>query len=187
MVWKKLLPFLLFLLLASVVTIPSTAKESLTAWQREQALKARIIHGFIKFTRWQELPEANFSVCILGDNPELLKRLRAFFLAGKTPEYQSKRIIVMKINVEKITDCSILYIAASEELVLADVVKKVADLPILTFSASPGFALRGVQVNFYVENNQIRFEVNLDAVRQAGLMLESKLLSYAKIVKGGRS
>lgn len=175
------------MLLVLVIALPGNARETLTAWQREQALKARIIHGFVKFTRWQQLPESNFMVCVLGDNPELLKRLRAFFLAGKTPALSTKRIIVMQVKADNLTDCRILYIEAADELALPQVLEQVASLSILTFSASPGFAEEGVQINFYVDNNQIRFEVNLEAVKLAGLELDSKLLSYAKIVKGGRS
>jgi hypothetical protein len=37
-------------------------------------------------------------------------------------------------------------------------------------------------VQFYLENNRLRFAVNVDAVQRARLTVSSKLLTLAKIV-----
>lgn len=43
-------------------------------------------------------------------------------------------------------------------------------------------AERGGGVQFFLENNRLRFAVNLDVVQRAKLNLSSKLLSLARIV-----
>jgi hypothetical protein len=54
---------------------------------------------------------------------------------------------------------------------------------VLIVGESQGFALRGAVVNFYVETNKIRFEINVDAALRHHLKISSKLLALAKIVE----
>jgi len=184
MSWHKLLLAAFAML---VVVSTGSAEEPLSAWQREQALKARIIHGFLKFTRWQGVSQQEFSVCVIGDKPELLKRLRSFFLAKKNPLLAGKRVTVVKADSSQVAGCQMLFISKLEPQTLSTLLIEIESLPILTFSDTEGFAQQGVHVNFFVYQNQIRFEINHEAVLKAGLQLDSKLLSYAKIVKGVRT
>jgi hypothetical protein len=46
----------------------------------------------------------------------------------------------------------------------------------------PGFAERGGGINFFVEGGTVRFEINVEAVRQEKLMLDAKLLNLGKKV-----
>ena len=39
-------------------------------------------------------------------------------------------------------------------------------------------------INFYVEEDNVRFKINQDAANKAGLKISSRLLSLAKIVRG---
>jgi hypothetical protein len=55
---------------------------------------------------------------------------------------------------------------------------------VLTVSDERGFAQQGVGINFYTEEDKVRFEINQDAVNRSGLRISSKLLSLAKIVRG---
>jgi hypothetical protein len=55
-------------------------------------------------------------------------------------------------------------------------------MPILTIGETPGFAKRGCIINLIVEDNKVRFEVNLDAAKQADLTVSSRLLALAKII-----
>ena len=52
----------------------------------------------------------------------------------------------------------------------------------LTVGETKGFADLGGVINLVVEENKLRFEINLGAARQTRLKLSSKLLALAKIV-----
>ncbi len=47
-----------------------------------------------------------------------------------------------------------------------------------------GFAERGGAVQFFLEDNKLRFAVNVDAVQRARLTVSAKLLALARIVHG---
>ena len=63
-----------------------------------------------------------------------------------------------------------------------DIINTVKSLPILTIGETPGFARRGCIINLIVEDNKVRFEVNLDAAKLADLNISSRLLALAKII-----
>jgi hypothetical protein len=52
----------------------------------------------------------------------------------------------------------------------------------LTVGEIKGFADLGGVINLVVEENKLRFEINLRAARQTRLKISSKLLALAKIV-----
>jgi len=47
------------------------------------------------------------------------------------------------------------------------------------------FAERGGAIQFFLENNKLRFAINVDAVQRSRLQASSKLLALARIVHDG--
>jgi hypothetical protein len=82
-----------------------------------------------------------------------------------------------------VRDCNILFISSSEIAHTDEIFHLVKSLPILTIGETPGFAQRGGIINFIVEDNKVRFEVNVDAAKQADINISSRLLTLAKIVQ----
>ena len=54
--------------------------------------------------------------------------------------------------------------------------------PLLLVGEEPGFAEQGGTINFFLDENKIRFEINIETAKQDQLKISSKLLSLAKIV-----
>jgi hypothetical protein len=50
---------------------------------------------------------------------------------------------------------------------------------VLTVSETPEFIGAGGMINFMLEANKIRFQINDEAAKKAGLKISSKLLSLA--------
>ena len=90
-------------------------------------------------------------------------------------------------TLQQIDKCHILFIPEIEPHKLKSILKYVTDKPILLISDSPGFAEKGVHINFYeLEDKslgQLSFEINLKQVRQAKIHISSKLLKHAKIIE----
>jgi len=55
-------------------------------------------------------------------------------------------------------------------------------LPILTVGESEAFGRAGGIAWFRLEGNKLRFAINLDAARRAGLKISSRLLGVATVV-----
>ena len=74
------------------------------------------------------------------------------------------------------------FVSSSEADHIADVLRRVADKPVLTVSDIDGFAARGGILNFVLRDKKIRFVINVQAADRAGLKLSSRLLKLAEIV-----
>jgi len=88
-------------------------------------------------------------------------------------------------DFKELKDCNILFISSSEKEHIDSVVEAMKGLPILTIGDAPGFAKRGGIINFTLEDNKVRFEVNVEAAKHADLTISSRLLTLAKIVQQG--
>jgi hypothetical protein len=56
----------------------------------------------------------------------------------------------------------------------------------LTVGEAEGFAISGGVINFYTQNNKLRFEINPDAAERAGLRISSQLLRLSRVTQAKR-
>ena len=78
--------------------------------------------------------------------------------------------------------CQIVYIGTSELPRLGKDLEALKDKPVLTVSALPTFLEHGGMIQFVLEENRVRFAVNLAAAERAHLTLSAELLKVALYV-----
>ena len=91
--------------------------------------------------------------------------------------------IVLIKTIDEINCVNLLFLGAKDQEKLLQIVKICKENSILTISNSNGFALKGVIINLYNEQNSIKFEINDNIAREAGLKISHLLLQKAKIVQ----
>ncbi|CAB1369332.1 YfiR family protein [Denitratisoma oestradiolicum] len=178
--WGRALRTALFLFLtgACVVTVAAPATE--------YEVKAAFIHNIAKFVEWPatQADEKSLMLCIWGKDPfgSAIWTMRDIWGTGDDPRDITWKILFAnaQTNLKK---CHVLFITASESTNLDYVLDRVSDSAVLTMGDTDGYAEQGVMVNFYLTNNKVRFEINPEAVRRAGLKIGSQLLKLARIVK----
>lgn len=149
----------------------------------EYLIKAGFIYNFAQLVQW---PAGAFSqedspivIGILGTDP---------FGAIIDRVIENKKLAGRSLMVKRlkrgaaVKDCNILFVSASEATHLDEVIQSTKGMPILTIGETPGFAVRGGIINLTLEGNRVRFEVNIEAAKQANLNISSRLLALAKIV-----
>lgn len=149
----------------------------------EYEVKAAFIHNIALFVEWPSTPPVSGSakLCLLGHDPfgnalDMLQDMRV----GKL-----KWEVVPARSGASLKECRVLFIAASEHDNLDRILTNIGNSPVLTVGDTEGYAERGVVVNFYMEKNKVRFEINREAAARAGLSISSQLLKLARIVPGG--
>ncbi|MCZ6453685.1 MAG: YfiR family protein [Alphaproteobacteria bacterium] len=146
---------------------------------REYLIKAAILYNFAKFASWPETvfshPGAPLRICVLGDDPfgAALETLHGKQVRGRP--LATARIA----DVHDTPQCHILFVSASEEARLAQILDYVGQMPILSVADIGRFADSGGIIALKEIDNRSRIEVNLAAAKQAGLKLSSKLLRLA--------
>ncbi|HOJ42604.1 MAG TPA: YfiR family protein [Syntrophorhabdaceae bacterium] len=152
----------------------------------EYELKAAFIFNFAKFVTW---PEHHFSVrkntidlCVYGSGFPI----NTFnYFEGKTAQGQIFRTKRLK-DLSAVDGCDMLFVCASERYRITQIINKVKDMPILTIGDTEGFGEKGVMINLYIEDDKVRFEINLDAAKDAGLFISSQLLKLGRIIQKKR-
>ena len=153
---------------------------------REYVLKAGYIYNFTKFIKWpkeanQEIKNGVLNFCLVGEDPfgKILDRL-----AKKLKKKNRDLLVTTPVFIEEMRQCHILFVSQSEKSEVNSILQRVREYPVLVIGDTPGFAEKGVGINFFLQKNKIRFEINQEALKRAGLVVSSELLNLARIVSG---
>jgi hypothetical protein len=80
--------------------------------------------------------------------------------------------------------CHLLFIVGKDKRRAAAILARLNNAPILTVGESDDFVERGGMIGFCLQENKIRFDINLNAAQRANLKISSRLLLLAKTVIG---
>jgi hypothetical protein len=174
-----------------LAAIASSAHAQDAEASSEYLIKAGFVYNFANLVQW---PSTSFSqsdspivIAILGEDRfgSTLDRV----LEGKKIDghpFVIKRLRSVSELVKSVgnpKECQILYVSSSATPHLGEAIQAVRGLPVLTIGEMPGFAKSGGMINLVLENNRVRFEVNVQAAKDADLNISSRLLALARIVQ----
>ena len=169
---------------------------ALTAWgndARAQALgddssehliKAGFVYNFVKLVEWPPYVSGQKSqpivIGVLGNNPFATTLDRVVY--GKTLD--GRPFVVKRLKNQEFIDCRchILFVGELESARLEEIIRFQQTASVLTIAEAPDFARRGGMIAFVLHDGKVRFEVNVEAAKQASLTISSRLLSLATIV-----
>ncbi|MGA2094042.1 MAG: YfiR family protein [Sedimentisphaerales bacterium] len=171
--------------------------DATSAKYKEYEVKAAFIFNFLKFIDWpQEKTAGNNSqivIGIIGEDPFgpgadifkdksieehklLVKRFEGIEQIKKMPEKDRNE------QMEALKRCHLLFICQSEQKQVRDIIEIVRNSSVLTVADADGFIEAGGIINFFTEDNKIRFDINQGAAEKTGLKIRSQLLRLAKRV-----
>jgi hypothetical protein len=149
----------------------------------EYEVKAAFIFNIAKFVEWPDRSPAErgetLNLCVLGSDPfeGALDQI-----AGK--QVKGKRLHIRHVaSTRNVRGCNMLFISSSEKEKLPNIMEALRNTSALTIGDTAGYGRRGVMINFYLEENRIRFEMNPDKAKQAGLVISAQLLKLARIIR----
>ena len=147
----------------------------------ESELKATFIYNFTRYIRWPNLDGyESFNIGILGDS-RVMEPLQE--IAKKKTVHNKKMMIKHLNNTEDIHDCQIVFISESMRNEAAEILNEISEKHILTIGESEGMARQGIAMNFIIQKDRIKFEMNIRAFQRAGLAVSSQLQKLAIMVE----
>jgi YfiR/HmsC-like len=160
----------------------------------EYKVKAIFLFNFTQFAEWPSNPQSGgnnhtaiskkpFIIGIIGKDPY------GIYLdeTVKGEKVNNRPLVVSRYNsVKEMGDCKILFVSKSETLNLKQILKDLKDKSILTVSDISDFSINGGMIEFFNKEDKIGLRINNEAAVKANLMISSKLLSLAEIVKTGK-
>ncbi len=146
----------------------------------EYEVKTAFIHNIAKFVEWPAPPaDGKLRLCTVGREDPFVRALDT--LRGKRVGDKVWEVSPAKAD-SNLRECAVLFIAASERSNLGQLLDATRGSAVLTVGDSEGYAGLGVMVNFYLDQDRVRFEINAESASRAGLKISSQLLKLARIV-----
>ena len=151
----------------------------------EYDVKAAFLFHFAQFVEWP--PEAfkdassPLTYCTIGEDP--FHGALEQSLSGKTVATRPLRVQHLK-QTQEIPGCQVLFIGTGEKKNIGAAMASASGNAVLTVGESEHFVQEGGIIGFCLEQNKIRFEINLEAAEKAKLKISAKLLALAKTVIG---
>jgi hypothetical protein len=150
----------------------------------EYQVKAVYLYKFTEFTDW---PAGSFTsadaplvIGIVGENPfgSILDDLT------KGEVVRGHPLVVKRLQPgDDLRNCQVLFISHYDKEAMPTLFQKLKDSPVLTVGDATGFADQGGMINFVIDEEKVKLEINQSAAEEAGLQISAKLLKLAHIVK----
>jgi hypothetical protein len=180
-------PPTLMLLAAAGFSLMTAGHAAEPAASREDELKAAYLFNFAKFVEWPAGAEARPLTFCVVDARGISSALAA---AVSDKHIGTRRLGVRSLSPAEPRDtCDLLYLASSAVGTSLDTPGKEGpaghrpEAPVLTISDAEGFARHGGMIEMFSEGNRIRFNINAENARRAGLRISSNLLRLATKVE----
>jgi hypothetical protein len=150
----------------------------------EYEVQAAYLSNFGRFVEWPARTVARdrdpFYICVLGQDPfgpSLDAALKGETISGAP--MLARRVA----NAADAANCRIVYVNPSKEIPLRPLLAELANFNVLTVGDTADFTKQGGMIQFVLDGNRVRFEINLAAAQRASLSLSSQLLKVAVAVK----
>lgn len=162
--------------------LASTARGQ-EAVSKEYQLKAAFVYNFAKFVEWpaqgadSPLVIGVFRANPFGDGLENVVKGRKI----------KGRLIVVKMvhSAAAARQTQILFVGATQDSRLAELREALRGAAVLTVGESEAFSKQGGMITFRLHGDSLRFTINNDPARQAGLKISAQLQKLAAQAGGG--
>lgn len=173
-----------WMLLLPLLCMVGGLQAPLRAQSSEYLLKAGFLERFTRFIDWPEdslqiNPALPFTLLVMGKSP-FRGELEDFFSQIRVKNRKVK--ILYSARPDTTRPAHLIYICPDMVKNLPGILKYTRGKPIITVGETPGFAEKGVLINFFLENNKIRFEINQSAFKRSGLQVSYLLLNSARVI-----
>ncbi|MFQ5982201.1 MAG: YfiR family protein [Woeseiaceae bacterium] len=148
----------------------------------EYEVKAAIVYKVSKFVDWPpgsfESDDAPIVLCIAGRDPfgKFIDNLSGQIVHGRS-------LVIHRVADSELSfrRCHILFIGADSSGI--EILANAGSQAVLTIGDSKGFAAHGGMLELRIENNRVKFQVNLEVARDSDLDISASLLQLATIVE----
>ena len=183
---KTIIAFFL-LVIPAVVNIGDSVVPSCFAQPKavpEYQLKAAFLYNLLQFIEW---PQQTFKD---ASSPLIICVYDEAAMENAFSPYRNEKVrgrpLVFKTcaEIKSTFACHVLFVNTQNSTIISSITAKAGRGPVLTVGESDGFAQSGGIINFFTSGNKLRFEINLEAAKKAGLTISSEILKVARIVNG---
>jgi len=157
--------------------MPNSPKASQKDEGNENTLKSVYLYNFTRYIDWKKTTNNKFVILVIGDSTIM----PALNVIAQSRVVDGMQIVIKKeaSNID-VNNCNMIYIPASQNDKLRTILLQMdKNTNTLVVSEVHGDAVQGADINFVLEDNMLRFEINNFSLKKHGLKASSQLLKLA--------
>jgi hypothetical protein len=164
-----------------LLSLEVTATEDGKSERQAQFMAVYLLH-FSNFIEWpgEEIEDRSpFDVCVLGNS-----NVNPFIKELETEKVKDQLIrVLFKPSLEQLAACKIVYVDKESIEQFLEIEPILRGSKMIFVSDKKGFIEQGGTIEYFVENNKLRFAINMKLAKDKGLHISSKLLRIAKVIR----
>ena len=148
---------------------------------KEYKIKSAYIFNLTKFTHW---PDKYFkddyqpiNICFSVENP--MEKFFSKMVRGKKVGDKKRALKSTKTHFQDLTTCEMVFI--SQDSVKYQHLEVLKGCQCLVVGDSPLMTEYGSDLNFYLVEDKVRIEINVESVKAKGIAFSSELMAFAKL------
>jgi len=150
------------------------------SYAQNEKFKALFMYNFTKYIEWPATQrQGDFIIGVLG-NAALTKELET--IAGKQKVGTQSIVVKTFASVDDIDNCSILFVPAGKSSQMGMVVSKLGSKSILIITDKEGLAKQGACINYVMDGDKLKYEVNKSNIEKKGLTVSNALLALGIVI-----
>lgn len=157
---------------------------SVSGQYNENIIKAAYIERITRFIEWpgkdNSLLHDNFIIGVFDENEFYNTLINVF---KEKPIKDHKVTIITIQSPEQINTCNLCYISDKAKPLISKFVSAANASGVLLISETSGFCKDGVHINFYIDDEKLKFEINEKSIASAGFKVSYLLMQNTRIVQ----
>jgi hypothetical protein len=146
-----------------------------TMQAQNEKFKALFMYNFTKYIEWPASQrQGDFVIGIMGNSP-MAGELQT--IAGKQKVGAQNIVVKTYSSVDEIDNCQILYIAPNRSNLVSNVLAKLSGKSTLLITDKAGMAQQGSGINYVLDGDKLKYEINKSNIEKKGLIVSSALLA----------
>ena len=149
----------------------------------EYQVKAAVLYHFMQLVAWPDgainSSDKSIVFCVFGDEPrrlDLENTLNGKVIGARVVQV---RLINQPVNLQ---GCNVVFLSRDESRRQTATLNSLRGLPVLTVGETDGFCASGGMIRLRIDEDKIRFDINLAAAQSSHLQISSQLLLLATTV-----
>jgi len=144
-------------------------------------IHAKFIYHFTKYVHWPTYAAKEILTLGILGNDVIYNELQTITTG--------KKVGMLGFKIEKLSpesnfgNYNLLFVSKSQMKNFDKVLAAISGKPILIINEKQGFARRGGDINFFIENDKLRFEINEKNISGKGMSIATDLLVLGTLVK----
>ena len=161
---------------------PAAAAEQVAS--KEYQIKAAFLYNFTKFVEWpiEKFPGTNSPIVIGVLGGDSFASALAETIKGR--KVNGREIWLQQVNtVSEVKGLHVLFVAGSDSKRFGDLEETIKESSVLAVGESEEFFKLGGAIVFVLEENKVRFEIDMNSAERSKLKISAQLQRLARTVK----